>query len=647
MRRTACETLLGACLLGSLVMYSHGAEGQPLEAPAPTTEETVPLQPMPYGSAATAHPSDVPPPAASPSTSVEESPTGSIATGVAPASSSLPPSGAPPEVHPTSNHAGANAETLLDAAERAMLDVDYEQSLALAEQAIAEGSLTRDEVRRAYLTLAFSAAQLDRHDIAQPAFLKLFAIDPTADFSRRLAPARRSSAITARNYWSQRSTTMRVKTALDRVNRQLFITTEDPLRWLRSLNVWVRKAGGEYTKNTLEIAQSNVIHVDVDPLDVIEVYVAALDATGNVIVETGSAPHPQRFAPSAEERTTFERDIRGGQPGSYAQRLSELGAQTSVHGYTSLEFGPRPDGNGATFDLNHATLFFKAALPPYTSMEVGLDVQHLTTSRETLTVPHAFVDVAFCEWLVVRPGFFEAPIGAFNEYLYPDFLRTTGLAPLFSRVVVPGLWSEVGVQVRGRLALAPRAHLTYAAFVSNGLEQFDPSLGDGVVAEGGELSDMRFNVRDRNNSDKAIGGRVGLQSGGFDMGASGYTGRYTVDAHRRLTIADMDVSYRTKWFTVRAEGAAAFQEVTDGIRIKKGGYVLASSRAEPHLEPYLQFDVVDDGEVQQRLLFGNAVYPFPKESAARTLRLKTEVGFTAQASRDSELVWLTQLVSGF
>jgi hypothetical protein len=532
-------------------------------------------------------------------------------------------------------------------AERAMLDVDYEQSLALAERAISQGSLSHDEVRRAYVTLAFSAAQLDRHDIAQPAFLKLFAIDPTVDFSRRLAPARRSSAITALNYWSRRSSTMAVRIELDRFDRQLFITTEDPLRWLRSLNVWVRKAGGEYTKNTLAIAQSNAIHVDVDPLDVIEVYVAALDATGNVIVETGSAPHPQRFAPSAEERITFERDIRGGQFGSYAQRLSELGAQTNVHGYTSLDFGPRPDGNGATFDLNHATLFFKAALPPYTSMEVGLDVQHLTTSRETLTVPHAFVDVAFREWLVLRTGFFEAPIGAFNEYLYPDFLRTTGLAPLFSRVVVPGLWSEVGVQVRGRLPLAPRAHLTYAAFVSNGLEQFDPSLGDGEVAEGGDLRDMRFNVRDRYNSDKAIGGRVGVQWRGFDVGASGYTGRYTVDAHRRLTIADVDISYRTKWFTVRAEGAAAFQEVTDGTRVKKGGYLLASSRAEPHLEPYLQYDVVDDGDVQQRLLFGNAVYPFPEETAARTLRLKTEVGFTAQASRDSELVWLTQLVSGF
>jgi hypothetical protein len=65
------------------------------------------------------------------------------------------------------------------------------------------------------------------------------------------------------------------------------------------------------------------------------------------------------------------------------------------------------------------------------------------------------------------------------------------------------------------------------------------------------------------------------------------------------------------------------------------------------LEPYVQYDVVRDGEVEQRLLLGNAVYPFPELPAARTLRLKTEVGFAVAESRDADLVWLTQIVSGF
>jgi hypothetical protein len=56
--------------------------------------------------------------------------------------------------------------------------------------------------------------------------------------------------------------------------------------------------------------------------------------------------------------------------------------------------------------------------------------------------------------LIARAGFFEAPVGAFNEYLYPDFLRITGLPPLFSLGVVPALWSEVGLQLRGRIPLA-------------------------------------------------------------------------------------------------------------------------------------------------------------------------------------------------
>ena len=58
-----------------------------------------------------------------------------------------------------------------------------------------------------------------------------------------------------------------------------------------------------------------------------------------------------------------------------------------------------------------------------------------------------------------------------NEYLYPDFLRVTGLPPLFSRSVVPALWSEVGLQARGRLARPPQ-----------GLQAFGPRRDDaGIV----------------------------------------------------------------------------------------------------------------------------------------------------------------------
>jgi hypothetical protein len=543
--------------------------------------------------------------------------------------------------------ADLSANDALEAAELAMLEVDYERSLALATRAIEQGGLPYDAVRRAYTALAFSAAQLDRHDIAQPAFLRLFALEPNVDFARRLAPARRSSAITAAGFWKARKTGMGAKLHFDREERRLSVQLTDPLDWAQSLRVGVRKAEGEYEEHSLPLAPTNTVAIEGDALDTLEVYVVARDAHGNAILHEGSPEQPRRLAPTAEELLLFERDIRGGETGSYVQRLSDLGAGASVHGYMSLEFGPMPENRGATFDSSHAAVFFRAPLLPKTHMELGFDVQHATVSRANFTLPHAFVDVALSEWLVVRSGLFATPVGAFNEYFYPDFVRTSASAPLFSRVVVPSLWSELGIQLRGRVLVAPNAHLTYAAFVSNGLEQYDPAVGDGNVTEGGSLAGMRYNVRDRYHSDKAVGGRVGLQWRGLDVGVSGYTGRYAVDAERRLTIADVDVSYKSKWVTVRAEAATAFQQITDGYKYKQGGYLNVSSRAEPYLEPYVQYDVVRDGEVEQRLLLGNAVYPFPELPAARTLRLKTEVGFAVAESRDADLVWLTQIVSGF
>lgn len=540
------------------------------------------------------------------------------------------------------------ARAALVEAESAVLEVDYERSMALAQQAIDGGTLTRDEVRRAYLALALSAAQLDRPDVALPAFLRLFALDPQVEFSKRLAPARRGAALSAQTYWASHGRKLSLLVQFNREERRLEIRADDPLSWVKALRIGVRKPGNEYIEYSLQPGSQVLLPLDVEPLEVLDVYAYGLDERGNVVVEHASTEEPQRFSPEFEDTISLERDIRGGETGSVAQRLPNRSATTSVNGYVSLELGPQSDGKGATFDSRHATLYLRSQLSRHASVDVALDVEHLAQSHRDITLPHAFIDIALQEWLILRPGFFEAPVGAFNEYFWPDFLRTTGAAPLFATVVVPGLWSELGMQLRGRIPVSPRMQLTYAAFVSNGLEQTDDAVGDGVVAEGGDLTAMRYNVRDEYNSDKAVGGRVGLQWGQFDVGASGYTGRYTIDAARRLTIADIDVSYESRLFTFRAEGAASFQDVSGGWRTKAGAYALIGSRVAPHLEPYLQYDVLNDRRlVQHRLLFGNALYPFPHDANTKTLRLKTEVGVATGPKRDATFVWLTQLVSGF
>jgi hypothetical protein len=226
-------------------------------------------------------------------------------------------------------------------------------------------------------------------------------------------------------------------------------------------------------------------------------------------------------------------------------------------------------------------------------------------------------------------------------------LRITGLAPLFSLSVVPALWSEVGLQLRGRLAVGPTLALTYAAFVSNGLEQKDTAPTDGMVAEGGDILEMRFHNLDLYSGDKAFGGRVGLELGEFDFGISGYTGRYTIEAARRLSMLDADLSFRSELLTLRTEGAVAFQEVSAAVLHKYGMYTLVAVRPIDALEPYAQYDLVDDGARTQRALLGCALYPFPKERATRNLRLKNEAGFEFHEPSGHSFVWLFQLTTGF
>jgi hypothetical protein len=203
------------------------------------------------------------------------------------------------------------------------------------------------------------------------------------------------------------------------------------------------------------------------------------------------------------------------------------------------------------------------------------------------------------------------------------------------------------LQLRGRGELADNFALTYAAFVSNGLEQPDETPADGVVAEGGSLRDMRFNARDRHSGDKALGGRIGLEASGFDFGVSGYTGRYTIDLPRRLNIFDVDSSFRSRYVTARVEAALASQEVTGGKLKKYGGYALLAARPLPALEPYIQYDFLRMTEHTHRGLFGLALYPFPTQASTRTLRLKSEVGYTFPETGDPEFFWFEQLTAAF
>lgn len=551
-----------------------------------------------------------------------------------------------PEPSVESEASAIDEASPVSAAEQALSRVDFASAMRLAEQALERGNLDLSETRRTYRVYAIAAAQLGLTAEATDAFKRLFALEPQSSIERRLSPTRRNPALDARGFWDMHKGQFLTEVLFDRQLGQVVVRTHDALGWFAQVDVVSRVDGGSYRRRRKPVAQELEFEEVISPTSTVEVYVEVFDGNGNLLQRVGDERMPLRFVPSSAELANSTRDIRGGQPGSFGRRLDELGADVNVHGFVTAEL--RPEGDEVTFDVHHATVWFRAELMKRASLEFGLEVEHLLPDIGDLYVPHAFIDLSFHEALTARVGFFEAPVGAFNEYLYPDFLRTTALPPLYTREVVPALWSEVGIQLRGRLPVGESKFLTYAAFVSNGLEQADETPGDGQVAEGGNIRSMRFNRRDQNNSSKAYGGRIGYEAGPLDLGVSGYRGRYTVDAARYLSLLDLDASFQLGKFTARAEAALALQEVTGRTLKKYGGYVLGAYRILSHVELYSQYDNLTVEGTQHRVLAGSAFYPFPDSQGTRSLRLKAEAGPSwLPDAEDASWTWFTQLTTGF
>ncbi|HKU41098.1 MAG TPA: hypothetical protein VJR89_23205 [Polyangiales bacterium] len=552
---------------------------------------------------------------------------------------------AQPASDPRSSELDAGA--LLAQAEEAMTELDYGRTRDLANAALVRGKLDTAGLIRAYRLIAVACAQLGDEPAAEQAFIRLFALEPDSTISTRLAPERRSAVLNARGFWSVRRDAFGVDVSYARRERQIEVHLRDPLAWGAIVHVYYRFGDRSYVRAQKLAAPDLLFDVqEIGLTEPLEVYAYVVDAHDNVVLEFGRERDPHLFGLSdAELEEYLRRDIRGGQPGSYALRLEELGVDVGVHGYLSLEFKPVMDT--PSFDLHHATIMVRAEFQRAVSLEIALEWEHLALELGDFYLPHAFMDLQASEWLILRAGWFEVPVGAFNEYLYPDFLRITGQAPLFARSVVPGLWSEVGLQLRGRFVLSKLTNLTYAVFLVNGLEQPDEMPGDGDVAEGGDIRAMRFHANDSFSGDKALGGRVGLEVGEFDVGVSGYTGNYTIDADRRLSIGDVDASYRGELLTVRTEAALAWQETTREVLHKFGMYTLVALRPIPYLEPYAEYDYVDVDGIVHGVLVGIAIYPHPNERSTRNLRLKSECGYQFPEHADKEFVWFFQLTTGF
>jgi hypothetical protein len=250
-----------------------------------------------------------------------------------------------------------------------------------------------------------------------------------------------------------------------------------------------------------------------------------------------------------------------------------------------------------TFDLHYFNVIVGARVGESIAAEVLLEYEH---GGDDTGIRYGIIDYKFADPAILRMGKFLVPIGHFNEYLSPEYANKLPDHPVCLWRIVPIVWAETGVQLRGQYDLASGWSVNYAGYVVNRLEQSENS--DVTVREGGDIRDMRGNNRDSNDGDKAYEGRVGIKpSREMEFGFSYYTGAYTVDGQRTLSIMDVDAEYRKNDWTFRGEYVWALQDTSGDDLSKEGFYVEAAYRLDSHFEPVVRYDRadLDDGSLRR------------------------------------------------
>lgn len=271
-------------------------------------------------------------------------------------------------------------------------------------------------------------------------------------------------------------------------------------------------------------------------------------------------------------------------------------------------------------------LTFFVGLPIYENLYVATEVEYESGGDEIT------LDQAFAQWdllpddrFSLRGGKFYFPFGVDRYY------QNAPTNPLVDRpapflFVIPGTYSETGIELLGELPLAhsPEIVAEYEFALVNGLGE--PAFSS--------TRDSRQNRDD--NSAKSYGGRLGLVwDRWLRIGASGLAGNYSRSNDDGLWAAGVDLRAEWSAFTLRSEWAFSRVENPDAIAAdgtacpnlpcpdlegltplggsfsRQGWYVEGTWRPRPvfarflgPLEYVLRYDVFDDDQSVQDVLNG-------------------------------------------
>lgn len=327
--------------------------------------------------------------------------------------------------------------------------------------------------------------------------------------------------------------------------------------------------------------------------------------------------------------------------GSFKRLLPKYGFAAYVHGAAlsnftllsdpeSLELPETPPGVVLHNFGGELSLFVGAELFDRVFVEGQF---YLETTGE-LGSDFAQVDFRiYRDYIIARGGRFYIPMGGLNVYPEPQYMYPWVVPAMFFGTVLPGEWTDLGVQFHGRYQWAEGRGFSYALYVVNGLEQKVPTAESAIT--GGPLAEMRDNFLDNIDGQKSIGLQFQLEPHpGLIFGVSGYEGVYSIRDKHRIYIVDGHFGVRVGKFSVRGEFAATLQETEDETLLKLGGYGLLSYRFK-YLEPQLMVDAVRLGGSPEldRIApsVGVVIFPFPSKVPTASVR----VGYSPRWKLDS------------
>ena len=358
-----------------------------------------------------------------------------------------------------------------------------------------------------------------------------------------------------------------------------------------------------------------------------------------------------------------------------------------ISGYGAAGYTDNEDSDGSFGMLFVPIFHYKLSERLHLTGEVEFD---LRGDESEVEVEYAQIDFLVNDYLTLTAGKFLVPFNTFSERYHPAWINELpSLPPIYGTHgggggIIPVL-SDLGIQARGGIRLPIMIHedasrLNYALYVTNGPRMEPESESDerfehlaefledeGAIASADDLlealeighgggTEIEFGETfTDNNSNKAIGGRLGLLPfPALEVGGSFMRGSFDDRGDLDFRLAGFDAAYRIGPLDLKGEYlrldfdlASGGSDRTDGfyaqggLRLRELVERVDSLRDTPldRTELVLRYGEVDNGLDYRETTAGLVYWLLP------SVPLKLAHTFRSGDRRDDEL--LLQLAFGF